>query len=235
MKPESVVCWKWNRPGYRSAFSATAANVLRRMVARHYPEPHRFICVTDDPTGLDAGIEAIPLWKEYLHLASPFGWKNPNCYPRLRLYHPDAEQWFGKRFVSMDLDMVITSDLRPLWNRPEDIVLYGDTNQKTHYNGSMVLMTAGSRSKVWTEFDPVKSPHKSKMAGCYGSDQGWISYCLGGGESKWGTNDGVYSYRNHLQPARPLPENARLVVFHGRIDPWSGYAQRIPWVKEHWH
>lgn len=233
--PETIACWKWKpKPGYRSEFGATAVNVLHRMVSRHFPHPHRFVCVTDDPTGIDAGIEIVPIWNDYADVPSPHGGKNPSCYRRLRLYHPEAEQWFGKRFVSMDLDMVITADVTPLWDRPEEIVFYGDTNRHTHYNGSMVLMTAGSRSQVWTEFDPRRSPIQSMRAGCFGSDQGWISYKLGGGEQKWGKADGVYSYRNDLQPMRPLPQNARLVVFHGRLDPWHPYAQRIPWVVRHW-
>lgn len=33
----------------------------------------------------------------------------------------DFERIAGKRFVCIDLDVVIT-DLRPLWNRPEDFV-----------------------------------------------------------------------------------------------------------------
>jgi hypothetical protein len=156
----------------------------------------------------------------------------------LRLFHPDAAQWFGERFVSLDLDVVLTGDLRPLWDREEDFVAWGDTNPQpgSHYNGSMMLLRANTRTHVWTDFDPETSPQKAKAARCFGSDQGWISYRLGPGEAKWGTADGVYSYRNHIaEHQQKLPEGAKAVIFHGHLDPWSRYVQKnCPWARKHW-
>lgn len=238
MPIDSILCWKWKpREGYRSTYGPETVNTLFAMVRRHYPHPCRFICVTDDANGIDPRVDVIPAWNDYATVPSPHGGKNPSCYRRLRMFHPDAAQWFGERFVSLDLDVVITADLTPLWHRPEPIVLWGDTNPQpgSHYNGSMILLTAGSRPKVWTEFDPATTPQKTLRARCWGSDQGWLSYCLGGGEAKWGKSDGVYSFRNHMKghPHR-LPENARLIIWHGAHDPWSAYGQQIPWVREHY-
>jgi hypothetical protein len=232
----SVVCWKW-RPhvGYRSVFTAEAVNTLRRMVARHYSRPHRFICVTDDPAGLDPAVEYVPLWNDYADLRNPCGHpRNPSCYRRLRLFHPDAAQWFGERFVSLDLDTVVVGDLGPLWDRPEDFVIWGDTARHTLYNGSMLLLRAGARAKVWTEFNPATSPRLAVRAGQFGSDQGWIGYCLGPGEVMWTAADGVLSFRNEiLRRGGRLPAGARIVMFHGQYDPWSPKVQRsYPWVKE---
>jgi hypothetical protein len=234
----TVVCWKWApRPGYRSTFGPETVNVLRAMVRRHYPHPHRFVCVTDDAVGIDPDIEILPAWNDFATVPSPHGGKNPSCYRRLRLFHPDAAQWFGDRVVSLDLDLVICRDLSTLWNRTEDVVFWGDTNPQpgSHYNGSMMLLTTGSRPQVWTDFDPASSPRRSLLAKCWGSDQGWISYRLGRGEAKWTREDGVYSFRNWIQKRRNvLPSNARVVVFHGAIDPWSSQAQALPWVRAHW-
>ena len=234
VRPETVVCWKWApKPGYRSTFPPETVNTLRAMVSRHFPHPHRFVCVTDDPTGIDC--ETLPLWEDFAHLPSPHGGNNPSCYRRLRMFHPDAAQWFGERFVSLDLDCVITGDLTPVWEREEDIVLYGDTNPRTHYNGSMLLLTAGSRPQVWTEFDPKSSPMIAKCKGFFGSDQAWLSYILGGQEAKWTRKDGVYSFRNELAHQRTLPEDAKVVVFHGHTDPWMPFARaNYPWVKQHY-
>jgi hypothetical protein len=234
----TVVTWKWKpQPGYRSSYPPSTVNTLAAMIRRHYPHPHRMVCVTDDPAGIDPRVEILPAWDDFANIPSPHGGKNPSCYRRLRLFHPDAAQWFGERYVSLDLDVVITGDLTPLWHRPEPIVFWGDTNPLpgSHYNGSMMLMTAGSRPQVWTDFDPAKSPQLSLKARCFGSDQGWISYRLGKGEAKWTRADGVYSFRNELQKTKQLPANARIVVFHGRIDPWSAEAQHgWPWVREHY-
>jgi len=232
----SVVTWFWKPPAtYRSQFSVTHVNVLRSMVARHYTAPHRFVCVTDSPKGLDTGITVIPDWKDFATLQSPHGGHNPSCYRRLRAFAPDIDAVFGKRFVSLDLDTVITGDLTPLWDRPEDFVAWGETNPKSFYNGSMFLLRAGTRAKVWDSFDPKRSPLEAKSAGKFGSDQGWLSYCLGKGEATWTTADGVYSYNVHLRnKSTTLPANARIVMFHGSRDPWGPEGQSLSWVREHW-
>jgi len=235
----SVVCWKWRPPvtGYRSTFGPENVNTLRRMVARHYLAPHRFICVTDDAAGIDPDVEVIPLWNDWADVPSPHGGKNPSCYRRLRAFHPEAAQWFGPRFVSIDLDVVVTGNLAPLWDRPDPFVAYGNTHPTTHYNGSMFMLNAGAHPGVWTEFNPHRSPHLSKTNGQFGSDQGWFSFKIGPGKPKWTKADGVYSFRNDMQQGkvRGLPADARLVIFHGKDDPWSPEVQRHhPWVREHY-
>lgn len=232
----SVVCWKWAPPaGYRSSFSAQAVNVLRHMVIRRYRRPHRFICVTDDATGLEAGVEVVPLWNDFGDIPSPHGVRKPSCYRRLKAFAPDIGSVLGERFVSLDLDVVLTEDVTPLWDRPEDFVIYEGTTDRNHYNGSMFLMTAGARPQVWTRFNPATSPQEAKAAGCFGSDQGWIGFCLGAGEATWGPRDGVFSYRNHLQHSSALPGSARLVVMHGQYKPWDPQMlARHAWLRQHW-
>ncbi len=235
---ESVVCWRWQpQKGYRSTYLPGTVNTLAAMVRRHYPHPLRVICVTDDPGGIDPSVEIVPLWNDFADLPSPHGGKNPSCYRRLRMFHPDIAQVFGARFVSIDLDTVIVGDLEPLWNRHEDFVAWGDTNPQpgSHYNGSMMLMTAGARPHVWSDFDPATSPELAKRAQCFGSDQGWISYRLGQGEARWTTSDGVYSYRNHLRrEGGRLPVDARIVFWHGTQDPWGIEGQGLDWVRRHY-
>lgn len=234
----TIVCWRWQpRLGYRSVFGPETVNVLRRMVARHYPDPHRFVCVTDQTDGIDAEVEILKPWNDFAHVANPHGHKHPSCYRRLRAFAPDIAAAFGERFVSLDLDCVITGDLRPLWNRPEDFVIWGDTNPKTFYNGSMFLLRAGARPQVWERFDPHSSPEKAFAAGRFGSDQGWISHCLGPGEVRWTRRDGVYSYRNDfkLRGRTELPGDARIVFFHGSDDPWSMHVRDDhAWIVRHW-
>jgi len=234
MLPESFIVWKWKpHPGYRSRFESRHVNTVRAMIAKYYPHPHRFICVTDDPAGLDSGIETIPLWEQYATLLNPWGHpRNPSCYRRLRSFHPEIGTLFGARFVSLDLDTVLTADITPLVDRPEDFVIWGDTQRWTLYNASMYLLTAGARPQVWEQFDPVRSPQVAKAAKQYGSDQGWISVCLGPGEATWRQADGVYSWRNDLREQARLPANARAVMFHGHVDPWSPICARVPWIRE---
>ena len=67
----TVVTFKWKTPGYRAVFESKHVNILRRMVLRHYPDPVRFVCFTDDPVGLAEGIEAHPLRDDHRRVPNP--------------------------------------------------------------------------------------------------------------------------------------------------------------------
>jgi len=209
------------------------------MVRRHYSRPFRFVCVTDDPEGLE-DVETIELWPDARDVAPAEGRGWPNCHVRLRAFARDAAQWFGPRYVSLDLDVVVTGDLAPLFDRPESFVIWNETDwpRTQFYNASIWLMDSGARPQVWETFDPASSPAIAYEAGARGGDQAWISYVLGKGEAVFTPADGVLSYRRHIARAslyQRLPRGARLVCFHGAIDPWAPAAQRLPWVREHYN
>lgn len=233
----TVVTWKWKPPvGYRSEFGPETVNTLAAMVGRHYKHAHRVVCVTDDAAGIDSSIGIIPLWSDLSQLQNPHGAHQPSCYRRLRAFSTEARDWFGDRFVSVDLDCVIVGDMAPLWNRPEEFIIWGSgTDKRVWCNGSMWMMTAGSRRQVWDTFNAKTSPGLAKRAGHFGSDQGIIGHVLGKKEAMWTTKDGVYSYRVHLNGgSKQLPGDARIVFFHGQFDPWQARCLAVPWIAEHY-
>lgn len=240
MLPETFVTWLWKAPpGYRSTFAGEQVNVAQRMIKRHFPHPHKFICVTSETKGIDRAVEVLPPWDDFASVTNPSGPRNPSCYRRLRAFHPDIASTLGRRFVSFDLDSLFLRDLTPLFDRPEDFVIWGDTNPRTAYNCSLFMLTAGARPQVWDQFDPKRSPQLSYQAGCFGSDQGWVSFCLGKNEVRWTKADGVYSFRNQVlgkpEYVKAPPTDARAIFFHGPGDPWEASVQtRHPWVKAHY-
>jgi len=233
----TFVTFRWTpTPGYRSKFEPESVYAMREMIRRHYAPAHRFVCVTDRPKDLP-GIETIPLWDDLASVPSPFGRSYPSCYRRLKLFSPDAGDIFGERLVCIDLDMVIVNDILPLFDRPEDFVIWGESdfpNQQA-YNGSLWMLKTGTRTKAWTEFDPKTSPKTAWAHGGRGSDQGWLCYILGKKEAKWTRADGVYSFRKHIAKfGNHLPKDARVVAFHGKEDPWNYRCQQISWIKQHY-
>ena len=234
--PETIATFLWSPPrGYRSQFRPEHVNILARMLKRNCPWDYRFVCVTDQKHGFDQQlVELVPLWNDHAHLPSPWGPGGPSCYRRLKVFDPQIEQVLGKRFVILDIDCVIVDDLTPVLLTEESFKIWGQTTLGNHYNGSLMLMDAGVRPQVWSDFDPHKSPDLVKQGGFRGSDQGWISFRLGRGEKTWDTVDGVYSYRLSALRHKPLPVGARIVFFHGRVDPWHPEAQRLKWVKDHY-
>lgn len=233
----TIVCFRWKPTrGYRSDFGPETVTALRNGVRANYPKAHRFVCITDAPHEIDQDIETFQLWPDLADVPNPHGAHNPSCYRRLKLFSAEAGQWFGERIIAIDLDTVIVGDLVPLFDRTEEFVIWGQSDhQKQWYNGSLFMLTAGTRVRAWTEFNPKTSPHEARRAGRFGSDQAWLSYCLGTREATVGCDEGVYSYRVHIAPkGNVLPENARIVFWHGKVDPWSYKAQQIPWVRENW-
>jgi hypothetical protein len=238
----SVVCWKWRSPGFRSTYTAEHVHLLRDMVRRHYQAPHRFICITDDATGLDPDVEVVSLWEDFREIPSPHGGGHPSCYVRLKAFAPEMVSVLGERFVSVDLDCVVTGDLTELWNRDEDFVIWrhGPTSRQngplSRFNGSMWMLRAGTRPDVWSRFHGAESGREAYRAGYHGSDQGWFQYVMGGDQACWTEAHGVYSYKYQVVAKHHghLPANARMVFFHGKPDPWEQEPQRRDWVREHY-
>lgn len=201
------------------------------MVRRNLSMPHRLACVTDIPQGIDPSIEIIVPPGEFVGLQTPT-WCNgkPNCFRRLSMFRRDAGRLFGDRFVSMDLDCVIAGPLDPLFDRSEDLVLFKGTSPKRPYNGSLLLMTAGARPKVYETF----TPDGAAEAGIRfrGSDQAWLAYCLGWGETTWSETDGVRFFPDYSMKTKGA--EPRLLFFPGKMKPWD-LAPAFPFVRRHYH
>ena len=249
----SFVTFKWKpRPGYRSKFGAQHVNTLASMLERNFKRPHRFICVTDDADGLDWGIETYPLWNDHSDLRNPTWPDGPSCFRRLRAFSKDFAAVAGPRFVCLDLDMVITGDVTPLFTRTEPFLMFRTHIPAIPLCGSIFAMNAGEFSHVWERFDanPAKAIGEMQRAGHRGSDQAWITHCLGAKVPGWSNKDGVYSYMELVPRKKPrrgaiphdlpprhskLPENAKIVVFTGKPDPWDEEARLVsPWIDEHY-
>jgi len=247
------VCFKWKPPFmYRSTFTGEHVNTLLSMLRRHYSDAFMLHCITDDPTGISRHVVVHDLakWDErnLSDVPSPHKGANPSCYRRLRLWHESTREIIGHRVCSIDLDCVITDDMRPLVERDEPCVLWGDyVNPHTHFNGSMQLITPGAFNGVYTDFDPARTPLETTAVGFHGSDQGWLSLFHDrngfNGVGRWKAEHGVLSYRVHVRKGKnfqkrenlTLPKGARIVFFHGPHDPWLEHTQQeSPWIKDHY-
>lgn len=246
-----IVCFKWSMPGYRTQFTARHVNVMLSMIARHYKAPFRFHCFTDDVEGIATRVRIHELWDTFADIPNPHGGNNPSCYRRLLLWDKGfaaAKLPGATKILQIDLDMVLVDDVRPLWDRPEPVVMWADNlNPTSPYNGAMQLYTPGARPQVVNDFRRDESPKLARAAGYFGSDQAWLAYALGPNEARWRKEDGAVSWRVHCRQTPPgeahlkwrdgclsaLPPGARCVNFHGLDDP-SELVGRVPWITEHY-
>jgi hypothetical protein len=244
----TIVCFKWNHtvgtplPAVERGieYNAEYVNKLYRSIERNYTLPHNFICVTDDPKGIEC--DTYPLWD--------WGREYGRCFTRLKMFDPAMRQVFGKRVICIDLDTVITGNLNKIFSHKEDFIIhtyYPDShNYQQKYNGSLFMMDIGSRPEVYTKFTGWKSIEAVKKAQnekkVLGSDQGWINYILGNNEARFGEEDGIYHLRNIMRPNKStgrvsgqLPDNACMVMFSGNQDPsMPMYVNKLDWVKKNW-
>lgn len=227
----NVLTWYWRQPGGRAEYLPEHVNRWAQMVRANLSMPHRIACVTEHPEGIDPSIRLIRPPRDFENVRIPtWGDKKPQCLRRLAMFAPDAGKKFGERFVCMDLDCVIAGPLDPLFNVPDDFkMMIGTAPKLRPYNGSMLLMTAGARPQVYTEF----TPERATLAGKHflGSDQAWIAFSLGWGEKSWDERDGAvwFSPRYSMQPP-----SCRVMFFPGTIKPWTvaGHRPLDHWVRQ---
>lgn len=211
----TVLTWLWSQPEGRTQYTKEHVWIWADMVSRNLAMSHRLACVTTE-TDLPPNVERIEPPGEFEDVQPKWGPRKPNCFRRLVMFRRDAAKTFGKRFVSMDLDCVVGGQLDPLFDRPEDLVLFRGTSPSRPYNGSLMLIKAGCRPKVYGDFDQAGADASGEAF--HGSDQAWLAHKLGWGEKTWSERDGVF----HYGPVWVQnPRRSRLLFFPGKLKPWT--------------
>lgn len=242
----TVLTWLWHDPACMTKYEPWHVRRWAEQIESHLTLPHRLAVITDASMGKSdyfSGVENIPLWddwREFRHPAWPEHY--PQCWHRLKAFSAEMREILGPRFVSIDLDCVVTGSLDPLLSRTEDFIICGRApinpgDEYNPYQASMWMMDAGARRQVWDSFEGAGSVDLAAgepLARYYvATDQGWIYFCLGTGEASWTMNDGVYTWKwlKRNGKADNLPENARIVFFPGKEKPWN--IKNAPgWVKK---
>lgn len=235
----TFLCWLWKGVNLTGReFLPEHVGVLARMLARHCPVPHRFVCLADRTKGFPEGVEALatpPTAARLAALPSPEGGRFPACYRRLWAFSDEAAA-LGDRLVVMDIDLVIVGSLEPVLARAEPFVGWrplASWGGRLRIGGGLYALTAGACQDVWTSFvaNPPAAIARARAAGYRGSDQAWLSYSLAESCPVWGPEAGLYSIRDMANGRAPLPRDARLVQFNGPVKPWQS---QLSWVRAHW-
>lgn len=99
-----IACLKWGK-GYPTIYTNTLYRAIRDTIS----VPFEFVCITDDPTGLEDGIETRAL--------PPFALKREDwvkgMWPKFAIC---AKGMFppGTPVLYMDVDVLVTGDLAPI-------------------------------------------------------------------------------------------------------------------------
>ena len=250
-----VLTMKWG-----TLYGPEYVNRLARGVARHLPLKHRFICFTDDPSGLDEGIEAMPLPEIKLNEGhADTRWR------KLGLFSNDLFGLSG-RALFLDLDLIIVGDLSVFFDddapfriiRDDDLFRAKPLRKLNHKrdaflssvgNSSVFRYEIGAHSYILDAFvdDPVSATDTFEISQQFQSAQ-----LAKHGHLEYWPKDWCVSFKNHCVPrglrsylANPsLPGNARIVVFagspkmadalSGRGGKWYRRIGDIRWLRDAW-
>lgn len=219
----TFICWTW---GYK--YGAVDVVRLRNAIRKHTRLPHRF-CVFVDRDRPD-----IPMDIER-HQIVDLNLLDRSCFCRLRMFDPKWQAHHKlQRFVSLDLDLVITGEIDPLFAREESFVILQKVNKvnPNPFNASVMMLEAGHHSNVWSDFSIENA--KRVPFHEFPDDQGWIwSKIPDAAGWNAGKESGIYGFQKPGWPdGFELPSDARIVAFIGKRKPQR--YKDLKWIRQHW-
>lgn len=250
---KTVACIKWG-----TAFGPDYVNRLYSGVRRHLPGPIRFLCMTEETRGLHPDVEVLPLPVEPFHeeMAAALAVANrQGAMRKVSLFRPGLIEGLEGPVLGFDLDVVITGDLTPIWEMAEGkVAMRADWVEarrgRPTGHGSVFRFDPARHGYLYEE---IAADPKGEVERARGSEQRYTSLkAQGRGDFAYIPGDLVVSFKhdcldlpplNWMREAR-LPENARVVCFHGHpkmpeaVEGYSGswlrYAKPCGWLREHW-
>ena len=196
---------------------------LQREVQNHLYGPYQFRCVTDRQ------IEGVYCVKPINDL--PGWWGKTNLF---------AAGENTERNLYLDLDVVITGDLTSLVDSYGGCNFAAPTNWAQSGHGgvqSSVMLWKGGKGchAEWIHryFDPAIAywPPRNEPGVCLWGDQEFITTLRDQGRLSVTPIDAklVKSYKYHVRPTHSVPDDCRVVVFHGDPKPSAATEDWFDW------
>ena len=205
----TVVCVK-----HGTKYGANYVNRLASMVRRWSSVSVDFFCLTDDPSGLDAGIQTLQLPRENILGEEISGW-----WQKLSMFRDKIDE-LGSHILYFDLDVVITGSIDPLLFYDSDFAIAQNCYVPI-FSSSVMRFKNGSRPEIWSDFSEINAEK-------YGGDEIWIASKVP--DADVFPNDWCKIYRLHA--AQAIPEGSIVISFGGEPNPADYPA---PWVRDYWH
>lgn len=213
---KTILCIKWG-----TRYGPEYVNRIHAMVERNITPPFQVVCFTDDMQGIRKEVRCFDLPE----LGCPVPTNAPGKWSKVRLWSRELHDLKGPALF-VDLDVVITGDLDPLFSHgnPDDVILARNWVKPLERLGqtSVFRFPIGGHAYLLEDFR--KDPEG--IAGRYQFEQRYVTRHVRGGIKFW-PRGWVSHFRmdclgpwplRYLRPPR-LPRNTRIVIFPGVPDP----------------
>lgn len=236
----NVICMKWG-----TRYGPEYVNKLHSMVRKHLTKKFRFVCFTDDITGIDNGIKTQPIPEFDIpakYRVSP--WK------KLLIFSKDFGKLKGKTLF-LDLDVIIVDNIDCFFDyAKDDFCIIENWTQLGQGigNSSVYILEMGKYNHIWEDF----KKNKLTILEEYDNEQIYLSKSIE--KIRFWPDAWCKSFKFHCLPGGILnwfkipkiPEAAKIIVFHGNPKPedamigrwpggkWRKHVRPTPWIKKYW-
>lgn len=241
---QTVLCLKWE-----DRYGPEYVNRLYAMVSRNTSRPLRFVCFTDDPTGIGSGVEIKPMPAFTLPEVMR---RHP--FRRMFIFQEQLDDLTG-HVLHLDLDLLVTGSIDAFFDHAptHPFCVAENWTQVGQGIGNMSVFRfeVGRHPHIYSLFmaDPMAQMRRHR------NSQTFVSRNVSSVEffpSSW-----CLSFKHSLLPRWPmnffvsptLPPDAKIIAFTGKPDidearnGWSDSrwhkklykrVRPTPWIADHW-
>ncbi len=249
----TVVCIKWG-----TVFGAEYVNRLYSGVRRNLSGPVRFLCMTEHADGLHTDVEVLDLPVEPFQDEMDAALQVANRQGAMRkvsLFKPGLIAGLDGPVLGFDLDVVITGALDPLLDfAPGNVIMRRDwvEARRGRPTGHGSVFRYDPALHPWL-YERLAADAGWEVAKARGSEQRYTStLAQEKGAFAYIPDAWVVSFKHDCLGLPPvnylrdpvLPEEARVVCFHGRpkmpeaVEGYRGsllrWSRPCGWLREHW-
>lgn len=228
-EPVNVLCMKWGQRNYPAFY----VNRLYAGVKAHLRRSFRFVCMTDDPTGVRPEVECV----EFPPNPDVKGRKWPNVHAKLLVFRKGFANLKGPTLF-LDIDLIVLNDLDRFFDyRPGDFCIIHNWIERRKLffrarpdvgNSSCFRFDAGTDAaeQVYESFMRDKDDPSLDAFFRKGSQKYQTRAMRAAGHISWWPEEWVCSFKRQCIPPWPLnlfvaprrPKTASVIAFHGSPD-----------------
>ena len=241
-----IICMKWG-----TKYGPEYVNRLYNMVKRNLTLDFEMVCLTDDETGIDHNVRCYPIPELNLPDGLPErGWK------KLTTFKPELYDLKGTALF-LDIDIVIVDNINAFFEyeaeHEDSVVIIRDWKKPWRMVGNSSVYRFKVGQNTYPNLLSNFEQNFAKISSEVRHEQAYLSnYLRQHHHLEYWDKTWCVSFKYQCMPspamsfikAPTLPEGAKIIIFHGEINPpdaikggggkWYRHVKPSPWLKKYW-